>query len=73
MKRTVFTLLIAMLGLGAFAQQDALFSQYMFNKLIINPAYAGSRDGLSMTMVGRRQWVGIDDGPKRYRFLFNLR
>jgi len=68
MKRTVFTLLIAMLGLGAFAQQDALFSQYMFNKLIINPAYAGSRDGLSMTMVGRRQWVGIDDGPQTLSF-----
>ena len=68
MKRTVFTLLITMLGLGAFAQQDALFSQYMFNKLIINPAYAGSRDGLSMTLVGRRQWVGIDDAPQTLSF-----
>jgi type IX secretion system PorP/SprF family membrane protein len=68
MKRTVFTLLIAMLGIGAFAQQDALFSQYMFNKLIINPAYAGSRDGLSMTLVGRRQWAGIDGGPQTLTF-----
>jgi len=68
MKRTVFTLLITMLGLGAFAQQDALFSQYMFNKLIINPAYAGSRDGLSMTLVGRRQWVGIEGAPQTFTF-----
>ncbi len=68
MKRTVFTLLITMLGLGAFAQQDALFSQYMFNKLIINPAYAGSRDGLSMTLVGRRQWVGIEGAPQTLTF-----
>jgi len=68
MKRTVIILLITMLGFGAFAQQDALFSQYMFNKLIINPAYAGSRDGLSMTLVGRRQWVGIDGGPQTLTF-----
>ncbi len=68
MKRTVFTLLITMLSLGAFAQQDALFSQYMFNKLIINPAYAGSRDGLSMTLVGRRQWVGIEGAPQTLTF-----
>lgn len=45
------------------AQQDPLFSQYTFNKLLVNPGYAGSRDGLSITMVNRAQWTGIEGAP----------
>ena len=45
------------------AQQDALYSQYMFNTLIINPAYAGSRDVLSATALHRRQWINVDGAP----------
>ena len=41
----------------AHAQQDPQYSQYMFNTLAINPAYAGSRDVLSVTSLYRRQWV----------------
>jgi type IX secretion system PorP/SprF family membrane protein len=59
--------LIAMLMLGTSlplqAQQDAQYSQYMFNQLAFNPAYAGSRDALSATMLLRRQWMGFDGGP----------
>ena len=46
------------------AQQDALFSQYMFNKLVINPGYAGTRGALSAVIVGRYQWVNLDGSPK---------
>ena len=46
------------------AQQDALFSQYMFNKLAVNPAYAGSRELLSADLLYRYQWVNIDGAPK---------
>ena len=45
------------------AQQDAMYSQYMFNTLIINPAYAGSRDVLSATALHRRQWINVDGAP----------
>jgi type IX secretion system PorP/SprF family membrane protein len=45
------------------AQQDAGFSQYFFNQLYINPAYAGSRDALSGTVVHRSQWVGMPGAP----------
>jgi type IX secretion system PorP/SprF family membrane protein len=45
------------------AQQDAQYSQYMFNQLAYNPAYAGSRDALSATMVLRKQWLGFDGSP----------
>lgn len=51
-----------------FAQQEAMFSQYMFNTLAINPAYAGSRDVLSLTTLGRYQWVGVDGAPKTFTF-----
>lgn len=45
------------------AQQDVQFTQYMFNGLAINPAYAGSRDVLSVTGLFRKQWTGIKGAP----------
>ncbi|MCE9539426.1 MAG: type IX secretion system membrane protein PorP/SprF [Bacteroidetes bacterium] len=47
-----------------FAQQDPQYSQYMFNQLSINPAYAGSKEGLSTALFLRNQWTGIDGSPK---------
>ena len=56
--------LIVFLGIGkAFAQQEALTTQYMFNGLSINPAMAGSDDNLSITGIIRSQWVGIKGAP----------
>ena len=46
------------------AQQEAMYSQYMFNTLAINPAYAGSRNVTSATALYRNQWVGIVGAPK---------
>lgn len=46
------------------AQQDPQYSMYMFNPLSINPAFAGSRDALSVTLLGRKQWVNIDGAPE---------
>jgi type IX secretion system PorP/SprF family membrane protein len=48
---------------AAFAQQQATYSQYMFNGLAINPAYAGSHDALSITALGRFQNVGLPGAP----------
>ena len=45
------------------AQQKAMFSQYMYNGLAINPAYAGSQRSLSMTALVRQQWVGMEGAP----------
>ncbi len=47
----------------AFAQQDPQFSQYMNNKLFMNPAYAGMRNALCMSLIGRNQWNGFDGSP----------
>ena len=47
----------------AFAQQLPQFAQYMFNTISINPAYAGSRETLSVVGLHRSQWVGIQGAP----------
>lgn len=68
--RLAALLLIGALSVSyqSFAQQEAMFSQYMFNTLAINPAYAGSRDVLSLTTLGRYQWVGVEGAPKTFTF-----
>jgi len=51
---------------SSFAQQDAQYTQYMYNTLTINPAYAGSRDVFSFVGLYRSQWVGLDGAPKTF-------
>jgi type IX secretion system PorP/SprF family membrane protein len=50
-------------GFLSFAQQDAQFTQYMYNTININPAYAGSRGVMSVFALHRTQWVGLDGAP----------
>lgn len=45
------------------AQQEASYSQYMYNMMVINPAYAGSREALSATVLYRNQWLGLEGAP----------
>ena len=45
------------------AQQDAQYTQYMYNTMSVNPAYAGSRGQLSVAALYRSQWVGLDGAP----------
>ena len=47
----------------SFAQQDAQYTQYMYNTININPAYAGSRGAMSIFAMHRTQWVGLDGAP----------
>lgn len=46
-----------------FGQHTPLTTQYLFNGLLINPAYAGSREALTATLSYRRQWVGFEGAP----------
>jgi type IX secretion system PorP/SprF family membrane protein len=50
------------------AQQNVQFTQYMYNTLAVNPAYAGSRGVLNASLLGRFQWVGIDGAPTTQTF-----
>ncbi|MEJ7557804.1 MAG: type IX secretion system membrane protein PorP/SprF [Pedobacter sp.] len=60
----IFCIAINLLTTNVKAQQDAMYTQYMFNTLAINPAYAGSRNVLSATTLYRNQWTGIEGAPK---------
>ncbi|MGB0176136.1 MAG: PorP/SprF family type IX secretion system membrane protein [Owenweeksia sp.] len=64
MKKFLFSGLM-ILGLSGviFAQQDPLYTQYRNNMLSVNPAYAGSRDALTVGLLHRSQWVGINGAP----------
>jgi type IX secretion system PorP/SprF family membrane protein len=50
-------------GGAAKAQYDAMFTQYMFNEMFINPAYAGSKEAMSATLLHRQQWVNFPGRP----------
>ncbi len=60
-------LILSIISLGfSYAQQDAQYTQYMFNTMTVNPAYAGSRGQLSMAALYRSQWVGLEGAPKTF-------
>src|ERR1043166_8497221 len=64
MKRTLLlTLIIAISFRPAKAQFDAMFTQYMFNEMFINPAYAGSKEAMNATLLHRQQWVSFPGRP----------
>lgn len=63
MKKLLFIILGFCLTTGAFAQQDPQYSQYMFNGLVLNPAYAGSRGHFSAVLLAREQWAGMEGAP----------
>ncbi|MEN8119225.1 MAG: type IX secretion system membrane protein PorP/SprF [Bacteroidota bacterium] len=63
MKKLLLILSFTVIGLGISAQQDAMFTHYMFNTIAVNPAYAGSRDAFTITGLHRSQWVGFEGAP----------
>ncbi|NJB70645.1 type IX secretion system PorP/SprF family membrane protein [Saonia flava] len=65
------TALISFLILGLIvqsvsSQQDAQYTQYMYNTITVNPAYAGSRGQLSIAGLYRSQWVGLEGAPESF-------
>lgn len=50
----------------ATAQQDPQYSQYMYNMIVVNPAYAGLKDGLAINLLYRNQWSGLDGAPETF-------
>lgn len=64
---SVFTLIAA----GMAAQHSVQFTNYMNNTLAVNPAYAGSREMLNITVLSRLQWVGIEGAPNSQTFFIH--
>lgn len=53
------------------AQQDAQYTQYMYNTISVNPAYAGTRGVMSITGLHRSQWVGLEGAPRTQTLALN--
>ena len=69
MKRIlVLILFFVLFNSISYGQQDAQYTQYMYNTISVNPGYAGSRDVLSLTGLYRTQWVGLEGSPKTMTF-----
>ncbi len=72
MKKFFLVLLMSLISYeAAVAQQDPQFTQYMYNTLAVNPAYAGSRGVFSIAGLHRSQWAGLDGAPSTQTLNFN--
>ena len=63
LNKTSIVLFVMMMSFFSNAQQDPQYTQYMYNTINVNPAYAGSREALSIFGMYRTQWVGLDGAP----------
>jgi type IX secretion system PorP/SprF family membrane protein len=64
--RNTLILAVTLWSAVSLAQQDAQYTQYMYNTMTVNPAYAGSRGELSIAALYRSQWVGLDGAPETF-------
>lgn len=71
MKTKFLIFALSLVCYTSFAQQDAQYTQYMYNTININPAYAGSRGVMSIFGLHRTQWVGLDGAPTTNAFSLN--
>ncbi len=66
-----FVMVMCCITISVWSQQSPLLSHYMFNGLLINPAYAGSKEYVSSTLMYRKQWSGFDGAPVTYSGTIN--
>lgn len=57
---------------ATFAQQDHQFTQFMYNKPLLNPGYVGSNDAPCFTLTSRNQWLGLEGAPQTQMLAFNM-
>lgn len=69
--RRIILILTCAFTLPMLAQQDPQYSQYQFNQMVINPAYAGTKDALSAVLDIRKQWSGFEGAPSTQSFSFH--
>lgn len=63
MRTKILYFALLLIGVTSYSQQDAQYTQYMYNTINVNPGYAGSRGVLSIFGLHRTQWVGLDGAP----------
>ena len=70
MKKILLFSVFTLSAFWAMAQQEAQYTQFMYNKLAFNPAYAGSLEAICATAIVRNQWLGLEGAPKSQ--IFNI-
>lgn len=74
MKRFLYiTFLLSCFMLDGFSQQVPLYSQYMLNGFLLNPAVAGSEGYTAVNLTAREQWIGLNEAPRTYALSFQTR
>ncbi len=73
MKKLAFILVLLALRQITLAQQLPIYSQYLYNKFLINPAHAGSDGYTSINLTAREQWVGYSGAPRTYSLSWQTR
>jgi len=71
--KNIFTILALFVWtISATAQQDAQYTQFMFNKIVFNPAYAGSHKAPCLSGIYRTQWVNLEGAPVSQNLNFHM-
>jgi type IX secretion system PorP/SprF family membrane protein len=73
MRRLVYIIFFVFLAQISFGQQLPLYSQYLYNKFLINPAHAGSDGYTSFNVTAREQWIGYSGAPRTYSISWQTR
>ena len=68
MRKQAYILMLSLFATCASGQQLPIYSQYLFNRFLINPAVAGSDGYTSLNLTAREQWVGYDGAPRTFSF-----
>jgi len=64
----IYSLLFIFLSKTTYAQQAPHYTQYLYNMQVLNPAFVGSKSDLSISLLSRQQWVGIEGAPETTTF-----
>ena len=67
-KGYIILFILSLVSISSFAQQESQYTQYMYNTITVNPAYAGSRGLLSFNGLYRAQWIGLEGAPETINF-----
>jgi type IX secretion system PorP/SprF family membrane protein len=71
MRKILLSIFVLLIAMSATAQQDHQYTQFMYNKLMLNPGYAGARGVPSVSAMFRSQWIGFDGAPQSQLISFN--
>jgi type IX secretion system PorP/SprF family membrane protein len=72
MKKWLTLSFLMVFALASYAQQEEVYTTFMYNKVHFNPAYAGAPGRAELTFVGKGQWLGLEGAPNSQVITFNM-